>query len=98
MSFEPDPYIETLKDRVDSMTGDQLIYLFVPEMLAMKELAEMDKEIERVIQIEEVLAYVRTKVELDSFSVYDDIERVRYIVPSPEDIINGKTKGDIPNN
>lgn len=95
--MELDPFVETLKNRVDTMTEDQIIYLFVPELLVMKELAEEAHEIERVMQIELVLEYVKTKVELDNYKVFD-FGKPRLRVPSPDQIIKTKTPPNIPNN
>jgi hypothetical protein len=97
---EPDPFVEQLKDRVDLMTGDQLVYLFIPEMLAMKDIAESAGEHERCMQIDEVLRYVGSKMELDDFKVFDlgFLKNPELKVPSPQEIIEGKSHKDIPNN
>jgi lipopolysaccharide biosynthesis protein len=95
--MELDPFIENLKNRVDTMSEDQIVYLFVPELLVMKEIAEDLNEIERVMQIDEVLNYVKTKVELDSFKVFD-YKNPKFKIPSPQQIIKGKTPPNIPNN
>lgn len=95
---EPDPFVEQLKNRVDLMSEDQLLYLFIPEMLYIKKEAEECGEIERVIQIEQVLKYVGSKIELDNGKVFDLEKRAKFIIPTPDEIINGKTDKDVPNN
>lgn len=93
-----DNFIREMKSRVDTMTEDHIIFLFVPELMAMKELAEKDKNSEKVSDIKEILEYAKTKFELDNFKIFNDNEKPKLIVPSPSDIINRKSPTDIPNN
>lgn len=80
------------------MTSDQIVYLFVPELLAMKDIAEDKDDTIRLYEIELVIAYVRTKVELDDFKVFEEFGNTSFIIPSPATIIDGKSPRWIPNN
>jgi len=93
-----DNFIRQMQDRVDTMSEDHIVFLFVPEMLAMKELAEKDRKFEKIAAIDEVLNYAKTKVELDNFKIFQDIYNPKLVVPSPSDIINNKSPNGIPNN
>ena len=87
-----------MKNRVDLRTGDQIIYLFVPEMLAMKDEAERKDNVIRIFEIDQILSYVRTKVELDNFKVFDEFKNTKLIIPEPSEIIEGRSPKGIPNN
>ena len=87
-----------MKSRVDSMTEDQLIYMFVPEIIHLKEIYEKQSNQERVDGCMEILKYVKTRVELDNYKVFDGFGNTKLKVPSPSVIINQKTLKDIPNN
>ena len=87
-----------MKKQVDRMTVDHIVYLFIPEMLHLKDvaIARGDKSMEQGVT--EVLKYIKTKVELDDFKVFDETKNPKLIVPSVADIINGKSPSGIPNN
>jgi len=91
-------FIETMKNRIDLMTSDQIIYLFIPELLAMKDIAEEKQDDEKVYEINIIVAYVKTKVELDEFKVHEDFGNTSLIVPPPSHIIKGKSPKWVPNN
>lgn len=80
------------------MTEDQLVFLFVPEMVHLKDKALEKGESEAVSKYMEIIAYVKTKVELDSMKIRDDIGNPKFIVPSPDAIINKRSPKDVPNN
>jgi hypothetical protein len=90
-----DSFIRQMKGRVDLMTPDHIIYLFIPEMLYLKDIAvgRGDKKMEEGIT--EILKYVSEKVELDQFKCFDI---PKLVVPSPTAIINGTSPKHIPNN
>jgi len=93
-----DNFVKQMQLQVDRMTPDHIVYLFVPEMLHLKDVAieRGDKDMENGVT--EVLKYVSTKVELDNFKVFDETINPKFIVPSVSYIINGKTPAGIPNN
>lgn len=94
-----DKFVSHLKNRADLMTDDQLVYLFVPEMIEMRTRAEETNKTEAVAQYNEVLEYVKKRVELETVSIASwGIEKTKLVVPSPGDIITGKSPQGIPNN
>jgi len=95
-----DKFVENLKNQADIMSADQLIYLFVPEMLGRRTDALADGDQKKADQYSEVLDYVGTKVELDVYDAdgYDFFQNTELKVPSPDQIINQKPTKNIPNN
>jgi hypothetical protein len=92
-------FIDQLKNRADSMTDEQLVFLFAPEMLAMRRAAEEKDNFDVVRKYDEVLAYIRPRVEVETARIAPWPEpRKEPVIPKPEDIINGKTPKGIPNN
>ena len=96
--YKMDDFVRDLQSRFDNMTVDQIVYLFVPEVLHLKDVYEKRGDEEKVRGCQEVLAYVKTKVELDDFKVFDEFSNPKFIVPSPSEIINKKSPSGIPNN
>lgn len=91
-------FVDTMKNRIDLMTSDQIIYLLLPELLAMKDIAEDKDDVIKLYEIEQVVEYVRTKVQLDDFKIYEEFGNTKFIVPSPTEIIEGISPKGIPNN
>ncbi len=98
--MEEDNLVRNLKNRVDRMTADHLIYLFVPEMLDQRNRALQSADLEKADQYSEVLKYVGTKVNIDIYNIddFDSIQNPALIVPTPDEIINQKSTKNIPNN
>jgi hypothetical protein len=94
-----DKFVDQLKNRADTMTDEQLVFLFVPEMLAMRKLAEEKDDFDIVRKYDEILSYIRARVELETARIASFPEpRKAIVIPKPEDIINGKAPRDVPNN
>ncbi len=98
--MEEDSLVRNLKNRVDRMTVDHLIYLFVPEILDQRNRALKKADFEKADQYSEVLKYVGTKVSIDIYNIddFDFIQNPELIVPTPHEIINQKSTKNIPNN
>lgn len=84
-----------MKGRVDLMTPDHIIYLFIPEMLHLKDIAVKRGDTKMEEGITEILSYVRSKVELEQFKCFD---MLKLVVPSPTEIIKGTSPKYLPNN
>jgi hypothetical protein len=95
-----DSFIDGLKNRVDQMSDDNLIYLFVPEMLDRRNEALLVADYEKADQYSEVLTYVGSKINIEIYNIdnFDFIQHPTRIVPTPEEIINQKPAKNIPNN
>ena len=93
-----DEFLRSLQHRFDSLTEDQIVYLFVPEILHLKDLYEKKGDVEKFKACEEILRFIKTRVELDNFKVVDWPEKTKLIVPTPSEIINAETKKGLPNN
>ena len=91
-----DSFVRQMRMQVDRMNADQIVYTFIPEMLHLKDVATKRGDLDMERGVTEVLKYVSTKVELDSFKCFE--LQPKFIVPSVSDIINGKTPVGIPNN
>jgi len=88
-----------LRDRADRMSDDQLLFLFVPEILAVrKEAIEKSKD-DMVEMYDSILAYIKPRIEIFTMSIPSWPEpKIKLVVPSPDAIINGKSESGIPNN
>ena len=94
-----DNFLEDLKLRLHTLTPDQLVYMFVPELICMKKEAQENFNVIRVAEINQVLVAIKEKLDLDSFSVTElSFTHPKFKVPKPGDIINGISPKDIPNN
>jgi hypothetical protein len=94
-----DSFVDPLKNRADTMSDEQLVFLFAPEMLAMRKMAEEKDDFDIVRKYDEVLAYIRPRVEVETARIASWPEpRKAMVIPKPEDIINGKPPKGIPNN
>ena len=92
--------LKSLKNTVDQMSSDHLVYLFVPEMLDRRNIAIINKDKESELLYAEVLAYIATKVNIDVYNIndIDFIQNTQFLVPTPTQIINQKPAKNIPNN
>lgn len=94
-----DNLVTHLKSRADTMTDEQLLFLFAPEMLSMRRRAEEKDDFDLVRQYDEILLYIKPRIELETSSIAPWPEpRKVIVIPNPEDIIKGKSPKDIPNN
>lgn len=93
-----DNFVKDMKIRVDSMTEDQLVYMFVPEIIHLKDIYEKRGDKEKTDGCMEILKYIKARVELDNYKVFDDLGNTKLKVPQPSEIINQKTLKGIPNN
>lgn len=91
-------FVKQMRDRIDRMTEDQIIYLLLPEMLHFKGVAEEAGDKDRLDDCQQVLDYIKQKVELDNFQVTDVFGNAKFKVPSPSEIVNKKSPSDVPNN
>ena len=92
-----DKFVSQMNKQVDRMTADQITYLFIPEMLHLKDVAIQRGDKEMELGILQVLKYVKTKVELDNFKVFDETKNPKFKIPTPAEIINGISPAGIPN-
>ncbi len=97
---EKNSFVDGLKNRVDQMSDDHLVYLFVPEILDRRNEAILAANYDRADQYSEVLKYVGSKINIEIYDVdnMDFIQHPTRIVPTPEEIINQKPVKNIPNN
>ena len=97
---EKDSFIEGLKNRVDLMSDDHLVYLFVPEMLDRRNEAYLNADYEMADKYSAVLEYVGSKINIEIYDInnFDFVQHPTRIVPTPDEIINQKPAKDVPNN
>ena len=101
-------YLKRLKQKIDAMTDEEIMYVLVPELMFIRDEADMDGDTDKIKKIDEALAYIRERIDFKDFYMNLSEENVpierfkrrksKPRMPSPNEIIHGKPPKDIPNN
>ena len=105
-----DDYLNRLKQKIDSMNEEELMYILVPELMFVRDEMQIDGDVKKIKQIDEALEYIKQRVDFTFF--YQNIleenipieqfkrrkNKPQSNFPTPNEIINGISPKNIPNN
>lgn len=103
-----DEYLKILKRKIDGMPDEEIMYVLIPELMFTRDEAFRKKDTDKIKKIDEALEYIRQRMDYDGF--YVGIPKISYDIdklkrrksktriPSPDQIINGESPEDVPNN